>query len=836
MRAIRLLALRRLRLQPLRALVAAVVIGAGVSLTVSVVVVMTSLQASVEDAGRALAGPTPLRVIGATSRGGIDDSTVAKVQQTDGVAAAIPMVQSITLAERADGHEVAILAFGFDCRVEVLFGPFGCSDAGLAAATTPFVAPKLAAELGKDAVLRTDVGRTPLDGAVPVGALDGINEGRVVAMPLATAQQLFVRPHAVDVIYVQPEPGVDLVALRHRLEAAVGPNHGVLTPKDPPPVVGVVLAAFLPLFTIIAVLTLAIGAVLVRNSVALSIEERRRQTAIVSALGGSSRTLVGGTLIEAALLGLVGGAFGALGGVAVAHPIAASLTDFTEKSAGVPLRVHVEPVAVIVALLVGLVVALGAAFTPARRAARLDVAAELSNRDRRDEATGATSNVRVVLMLAVLVVGLDLCWIAQRRGALEPWQATLAPLAFVLTCATSSLLTAALAPRVVRLAERLASGRSAAARLAVGNLLREPKRTGVMAVALGFAVGIGFITASFNSSVRTAISDNLTVHLTGVTVSSLDPNNTVNIDAKMSPDTIARLGALPGVARVDKGAAVVVGHEPGKLIGVRAFTDPWLSAEVLAGSDDRGLFDAGHVLIGPGLARTEGLRPGDDLSLDTPTGAVVVPIMGVVQDGDFGGRNVLMTMGLLEQLYGPQPTGQVIVQPQPGITAEQLVSTIRAAKLDPDLVVQTRPEVVSRVSRDIGKQLASFDALQRGLLVMSFVAVLSTLLLVGIQRQRELGMLAAVGMTPRELARMVVYEAGLVAVAGAIVGLGVSLANYGALLLITPVIIGFKDPFVVDPAAAAVYASIAIVVALLAACWPAWRASRVEVLRALQYE
>ncbi|MEY2465309.1 MAG: putative transport system permease protein, partial [Acidimicrobiaceae bacterium] len=334
MRAIRLLALRRLRLQPLRALVAAVVIGAGVSLTVSVVVVMTSLQASVEDAGRALAGPTPLRVIGATSRGGIDDSTVAKVQQTDGVAAAIPMVQSITLAERADGHEVAILAFGFDCRVEVLFGPFGCSDAGLAAATTPFVAPKLAAELGKGAVLRTDVGRTPLDGAVPVGALDGINEGRVVAMPLATAQQLFVRPHAVDVIYVQPEPGVDLVALRHRLEAAVGPNHGVLTPKDPPPVVGVVLAAFLPLFTIIAVLTLAIGAVLVRNSVALSIEERRRQTAIVSALGGSSRTLVGGTLIEAALLGLVGGAFGALGGIAVAHPIAASLTDFTEKSAG----------------------------------------------------------------------------------------------------------------------------------------------------------------------------------------------------------------------------------------------------------------------------------------------------------------------------------------------------------------------------------------------------------------------------------------------------------------------------------------------------------------------
>jgi putative ABC transport system permease protein len=655
-------------------------------------------------------------------------------------------------------------------------------------------------------------------------------------MPLDMAQRLFVRPHALDVIYVQPKPGVDLDALRARLQTVVGPTLGVLTTDDPPPVVGVALATFLPLFTIIAVLTLAIGAVLVRNSVTLSIEERRRQTAIVAALGGSTRTLVGGTLLEAALLGLVGGALGALGGIAVAHPIAASLSDFTQKTAGIPLRVHVETVAIVVALVIGVVVALGAAFTPARRAAKLDVAAELSNRDRRDEAAAATSNARVVLMLALVVIGLDLCWIAQRQGALEPWQATLAPLAFVLTSATTAILCAALAPRVIELLQPSVSGRSAAARLAVGNLLREPRRTGVMAVALGFAVGIGFITSSFNVSIRAAITENFTRHLTGVTVTSLEPNNTVNVDAKLSPDTIAAISALPGVARVDTEAVVVVGHEPDGLIGVRAFSNPWLSADVLVGTQDQSRLDAGQVLIGPGLARQSGLRPGDTLSLDTPTGAVDVPVMAVVQDGDFGGRNVLMAMPLLERLYGPQPTGRIVVQPKPGISSEQLATTIRAAKIDPVLTVQTRPEVIDQVSREVGKQLASFDALQRGLLVMSFVAVLSTLLLVGIQRQRELGMLAAVGMTPPEIARMVVLEAGLVAIAGSVVGVAVSLANYAALVLITPVVIGYEDPFVVDPAAALVYAAIAVAVALLASGWPAWRASRVEVLRALQYE
>jgi putative ABC transport system permease protein len=120
--------------------------------------------------------------------------------------------------------------------------------------------------------------------------------------------------------------------------------------------------------------------------------------------------------------------------------------------------------------------------------------------------------------------------------------------------------------------------------------------------------------------------------------------------------------------------------------------------------------------------------------------------------------------------------------------------------------------------------------------VLAFVAVLSTLLLVGLQRQRELGLLAAVGMRPSELSRMVFAAAGLVTAAGAVLGLLSSLAMFIALLLITPVIIGFRDPFVVDMGTAVVYTAVAFVIAFLGAAWPAWRTSRVEVLRALQYE
>jgi putative ABC transport system permease protein len=215
---------------------------------------------------------------------------------------------------------------------------------------------------------------------------------------------------------------------------------------------------------------------------------------------------------------------------------------------------------------------------------------------------------------------------------------------------------------------------------------------------------------------------------------------------------------------------------------------------------------------------------------------VDLPVLGVVQAGDFGGRNVQMSYALLEKVFGPQPVTGVNAIPVPGVSNEQLAAEIKAAHLDPDLRVQTAAELAKDITKGIEAQLASFWALQRALMATAFVAVLSTLLLVGVQRRRELGLLAAVGMQPSELARMVLIEAGLVAVVGSVVGIATALPMYGGLVLIAPILIGFKEPFVLDLGTAAIYAVVSVVVALLGAAWPAWRTSKVEVLSALAYE
>jgi putative ABC transport system permease protein len=443
---------------------------------------------------------------------------------------------------------------------------------------------------------------------------------------------------------------------------------------------------------------------------------------------------------------------------------------------------------------------------------------------------------RAVLWAAISLLGINGCAIAASNGSLESWQATLAPVAFSVASGANAMFAAAMAPIVVgwigpRVARHRASGR-----LAVANLTSHPGRTAVMSVALGTTVGIAFLTASYTAATRHTITDNLVKHLHGVSVSTLEPNNTGNIDAKLSDDEVTRLGQLPGVARVDRSAFLVVGHDMANLIAVSGYSDPWLDGEVLDGSIDRSRFDGGEVLVGPKLARSRNLRAGSTLPLDTPSGVVSLPVLAVVQNGDFSGNNVVMPLPLLEHLYGRQPPQNINLVTAPGYTDEQLATEVKAAGIDQSLRVRTAAELADDISNSVEQQLTSFWALQRGLMFTAFVAVLSTLLLVGVQRRREIALLAAVGMQPGELARMVFAEAGIVAVVGVVLGALTALPMFGALLLVGPIVIGYREPFMLDISSAITYGAIAVVVALAAAALPAWRTSRVEVLAGLQYE
>jgi putative ABC transport system permease protein len=597
----------------------------------------------------------------------------------------------------------------------------------------------------------------------------------------------------------------------------------------------------LPLFTLMALFALGVGAMLVYNTVTLSLEERRRELAVVSALGGTPGTVRRTVLGEAGLIGAVGGILGAAGGAFVARPIVAALSGFTQRTSGIPITVHVGLRSLAVGALVGLVMALVAAWVPVRRALRVDVAAELSGRGRRVEASAPRLVRRAAGWALVAVAGAALVVLSGRGGGLEPWQVPAGGAGFAVLSLGLLLFGAAIAPLLVRPLARLVD-QAPAGRLAVANLARSPGRTGVMVAALVAAATTAFVTAGYSRDLRSAFTEDITDNLDGVELSAVGEGVNVNLDAGLPPEIIGRLEEQPGVTAVHRGAGVLTGARPSDLVAVTAFDDPWIldhdGERMVRGRLDAEGFRDGEALINVALARDTGLRPGDDGPLLTGAGVVDVPIQAVVPGGGgAAGRTVQISWELHRRLFGPQPIKQLVVDAAPGVSPEVLAMQLRRM---PDIggsaLVRTPDQLVDSVNGSVEGQMVAFWAFQRGLLAVSFVAVLSTLLLVGVQRRRELAMLAAVGGTPSTLGRMVVAEAGIVGVVAVALSAAGGTVVLWALLEVAPLVIGFTTPLRPDWLSVVTSGGLSLVVAVLASFWPARRAARTDVAVALRYE
>ena len=818
MRAVRLLNLSQIARRPLRAALAVVSVAAGVSLLSAVVIEEHSYTTTIAHVTRQLAGPTPLRVVSPSSHGGIDVGLAAKLRTVSGVAAAIPVVQTVADARGSRGH-LLVIALGVDFP---------------GAPSYPAATPALVGQLGADAVLRTDVGRMPVTAVAPPPYLRNFNSSRVVLLPLATAQRVFARVGQVDTIYIAVDPGVDVEQLQRRLAHVVPIQDTVMRNNQRPRTDNSNL--LLPMLGLIGLVALAIAGLLVWNMASLALAERRRELAIAAAMGSTPRVTVIGVLAEASIQGVIGGVIGSAMGIVIAHPLVASLSQQIEMYSGIHMHVHASLGTLLVGPVLGALTAALAAWVPARRATRLDVAAELHARSRADAPPALRSARTALAISAVGMAGLVACLVAGSHAATSTWQPPLGTAGLLVSLIAFTGLAVVVAPLLIRAVRPWARRRGGVADVAVRALAAEPRRTGIAATAVAAAV-------AFSSVLVAAIPaiDAVTVKLFGgvidnrVYVSTLDFNNTAAIDSKASPQLRAKLAALPGVSSVDSNVFVQAPVDGDRsFLAATELTPPRFS--VVEGNVDPAVLDRGYVFVGPGLARRHHLHPGSEVTLDTFVGRVRLPVAAVWVDPDNIGSAVTMSMSMLTKLYGPQPPSALFVRPKAGVSADALAAEIRAAKLDPDIIVQSPRQFLDALATSVRDMLAPFWTLQRALLLVALIATLSTLLLVGVQRRRELGTLAALGLSPRALASMTVIEALLVGVTGCALGIFGGVVTGIGLLADAVFISGASPAFTFDPTAALGYAAIALIVVVIGASWPAWRTSRLVVVEALRHE
>jgi putative ABC transport system permease protein len=773
----------------------------------------------------------------------MDASTLERVQGVDGVAEAAGFVSADATLLDPDGEVITsggpptlLLSSGPE-----RFDPFTYDEGGPPEGSDQVAIDKATAdEFGwHEGDTVTVAAREPqkqytVSGIARLGDSDNLAGSRMVLMPLEEAQRV-LREDGYHDISVAASSGTSPEELKSRVAAELGSGYAVRTgeeqaeksAQDLSNALGFIRTALL-VFAAVAVL---VGGFLIFNTFSVTVAQRSREFALLRTLGASRRQIMRSVLAETLAIGIaasiLGIAFGLVLAPGLSALMAASGIDLGDTS------MQLQPRTVIVSLIVGVVATVVSGFVPARRATRVEPVEAM--REAATPGVRRVGRIRIAVALLIEAVGVALILFGL-LGDPGPASAT----ATVLGLGTLLMIfgLAVLAPTLVRplsslIGKPLQRPLGLAGRLARENATRQPQRTAVTASALMIGVALVVLVAIFAAGLRATIDQGIDEQVRAAGI--------VTHEDGFSPLPTGVTDRLADVDGVD--AVSAIRFETGRLEGETSNTGVTgvdtdtvrdvLTLEWEQGSDDvLGSLGSDGAAVNNEFAEEHGLAVGDSLTFTTPRGdQVTYDIQGIYDSaaGIVGG--VLVSNASLASAWDSDDIAFALVA---GSDPEAIKRGEEAALAE---FPTAKPQTIEDFKEEQNNQVDGLVGLIYGLLSLSVIVALlgivNTLALSVFERTRELGMLRAVGMSRRQVRRMVRGEAIITAFIGAILGTVLGIA-FAALLSRPLADEGFV--FEIPIGTLIVVAILALIAGTIAAIPPARRASRVDVLRAVTTE
>jgi putative ABC transport system permease protein len=371
-----------------------------------------------------------------------------------------------------------------------------------------------------------------------------------------------------------------------------------------------------------------------------------------------------------------------------------------------------------------------------------------------------------------------------------------------------------------------------AGRLARGNAMRNPPRTASTASAL--MIGLALVTlvavlaAGLKSSFESSVNETFNADYAITATNNFTPISTASAEA---------LSKVPGV-QVVSGVRAGSGRVFGELISVsgvagdvsRVITVRWQhGSQAIPGE----LGESG-AFVSKDYADSKRLRVGSALELEAPSGNVMqLHVRGVFAPPKGGSPygQVTISAARFDAEYPNPQNLYAFIDIAGGATPANTRTLESALAGFPDAKLQTERQFKTNQEQGINTLLNLLYVLLSLSIIVSLFGIVNTLLLTVFERTRELGMLRAVGMTRRQLRRMIRQESVITALIGATLGIPVGLV----LALMVGQAIEYPA-FTIPVGTLVVFVLAAIACGLVAAIFPARRAARLSVLAALQYE
>jgi putative ABC transport system permease protein len=581
---------------------------------------------------------------------------------------------------------------------------------------------------------------------------------------------------------------------------------------------------------VFAGVSLFVGAFQIFNTFSITVAQRTREFGMLRTLGASRRQILTSVGLEALTLGVLGAALGLLGGVGFAYGI-----NELFKAVGIDLPNTGTVIAtrtVIVSIIVGVVVTLVAALNPALRATRVTPMAALREAELQD----TKRRGRLVLAFAILLgtIGLAMMLVGLFGGIDDSGSAAGllgggAALILFGVSLFSPRLVRPLASVTGRPLERL---RGLTGRLARENATRQPGRTAATAAAL--MIGIALVAFSavlaqgMRESTKGALAEQVRADYVLVGQDGWSP---------IDPDAANAVGKVPGV-QVSTGLVQDKARAFGDKISVDGVDEQRIPS--VFGFDWKSGSDSAYSKLGSGgaivtetFAEDHHLAMGDRFRVTAIKGdRLGLTVAGISKPDKFNP----LAMGevtIAKSVYDRSFTAERERYAFVAADGASRPALERALGSFPDVKLQSKSEFETDQSAWVDQILGIFYVLLGLAVIVSLFGIVNTLALSVLERTRELGMLRAIGMSRRQVRRMVRHESVVTALIGAVLGIAIGLFLAG---LATAALSGEGLRFAVPVGSLVAFTVVAAVAGVLAAIGPARRASRLDVLKALQYE
>ncbi|MEU3900903.1 FtsX-like permease family protein [Streptomyces sp. NPDC045251] len=576
-----------------------------------------------------------------------------------------------------------------------------------------------------------------------------------------------------------------------------------------------------------------VGIFLIINTFSMLVAQRTREIGLMRAIGSSRRQVNRSVLVEAFLLGIVGSVLGVAAGVGIAVGLMKLMS-----AAGMNLSTDdltIKTTTPVVGLVLGIVVTVLAAYLPARRAGKISPMAAL--RDAGTPADGKAGWIRGLIGLVLTGAGAAALFTAAAADKASEGSMMLGA-GIVLSLIGFVVIGPLLAGFVVRaISAVLLRAFGPVGRLAERNALRNPRRTG----ATGAALMIGLALVACLSVVGSSMVASATSELD----KTVGADFIVQGNQRIVPQAEKAMQDTPGLEHVTryKMLDATLTSPDGKTDdgGVTA-ADPTYAQDVRRATTEGELsaaYGTDAMSVGSDYAKKHGVHVGDTISVAFEGGETAkLKVAAITSDDvaiDQGARYIsIETMRKYLPAENVPPNTIMFAKAEDGQADQAYAALKKSLDAYPQYQVADQTDYKQELKDQIGQLLNMVYGLLALAIIVAVLGVVNTLALSVVERTREIGLMRAIGLSRRQLRRMIRMESVVIALFGALLGLGLGM-GWGATAQKLLALEGLNVLDIPWPTIIGVFIGSAFV-GLFAALVPAFRAGRMNVLNAIATE